>query len=226
VVAVYQRPAQGDEAGAPRVTLAFEGIDGRRVRVVLAGRGPLGSVLLVSNGISECRPYVGSLQALAPRAFANGDAPKAVDASGVPAGAVHALGADIETVVSRQECSLAEPARRYDFSTYGFDLLSGYRFLEGANGRQFVPGDTRLRPVQSYAVRLDNAIEEARFEGGVSVNDHPNARDLTADQSALSARWKDPHLSNLREFALFILAGAFALGISMLIELVKPHFLE
>ena len=69
-------------------------------------------------------------------------------------------------------------------------------------------------------------IEEVRFDGGKAIAARPNARELTSDASALVARWKDPHVGSAREFSLFILAGAFALGISMLIELVKPSFLE
>ena len=226
VFAVYQMQDRRNARASMRVTLAFQGVDARTVRIVLAGDRALGQVMLLSNGLRDCRPSVGTLQEFAPQSLPAAEAPHAVDANGAPVGGVQAFVSNVETAISRQECALVHPAPRYDASTYGIDLLAGYRFLEDPHGTQFIPGNDRFAPVQDYLVRLDDAIEEVRFDGGTAIAARPNARELTYDASALVARWKDPHVASVREFSLFILAGAFALGISMLIELVKPSFLE
>ncbi|MBV9102571.1 MAG: hypothetical protein JO060_03215 [Candidatus Eremiobacteraeota bacterium] len=226
VVAAY-RNGEGRRTDAPmRVSLRFIGIGAGRLRIGLAAPQALGSVLVISNGIVACRPYVGTLQPFIERRFTGASVPHAVDMDGSQVGTVRAFSAQVETAVFRQECTLNARARRYDFSTYRLEVLSGYRFLEGTGGTQFIPSDAQLRPIENYVVRLDDAIEEARFEGGTSISDEPTARQLTGEASGVMVAWKDPHLATFREFALFILAGAFALGISMLIELVKPRFLD
>ena len=153
VVAVYQMQDRQNARASMRVSLGFEGVDAKTVRIALAGDRALGQVLLLSNGLRDCRPSVGALQVLTPQSLPAAEAPHAVDANDVPIGNAQAFVANIETAVSRQECTLAEPARRYDVSTYGIDLLAGYRFFEDPRGTEFIPGTTGLRPfrITSFA---------------------------------------------------------------------------
>ena len=104
-------------------------------------------------------------------------------------------------------------------------LFAGYRFFIDNGGAEYDPRQDHVRPVKEYLVRLDDNVADPQFDGGAAVTDRTRARLLTDQSAALKARWVDPTVAPLREFALFLLAGTFALGISMALELIKPTFL-
>jgi hypothetical protein len=201
--------------------LLFQGIDARRVLIEIRASGPIGEVHVASNALSQCTPYIGSLQHLeAPYYFGNPPL-HAGGAYGRSAGPVRVFSGTFDSAITRQECELTAGAHRDDFSTLRLGVLTGYRFFTEANGAQFIPGDERLHPVQRYTLRFDASVENPIFEGAGVVQRDPTECELTEDAAAVVVRWRDENRAGMREFGLFVLAGIFAIGASMLIESFK-----
>jgi len=226
-IAVYAKERPADAAGdAMRVSLTFQGVGAKAVIVDVSSTSAIGPLLIIGNAITSCTPYPGTLDVLRPRAFPPANEPHAVSVDGQSLGPARAFSADVAASATRHLCTLAQGARRTDFSSYAFSVLGGYRFFEDSSNAQFDVGDGQLHPALRYSVNLDPSIDDARFEGGAPIDGRPASRRLTADDSATTANWKNTNLGQFREFSLFILAGSFALGLSMLVELIKPLLLD
>jgi hypothetical protein len=151
---------------------------------------------------------------------------QAVGADGRPAGDTNVFAGTFDTAVTRQDCDVETGAHRDDFSALRLGVLGGYRFFTQTGGEQFIPGDARMHPVERYTLRFDASVEKPIFEGAGVALRGPSECELTEDAAAVVVRWQDRNRAGVREFGLFIFAGAFAIGASMLVELVKPRFLE
>ena len=224
VLAVYRATSAGTPATPVHVDLFFEGIDARHVRIEISSNGPVGDISIASNALAGCTPHIGSFQRLS--AAPESGAIQAADVDGHNAGDARIYSGTFDAAIARQDCELTVGAHRDDFSALRLGILAGYRFFTQDGGAQFIPADARLRPVERYTLHFDASIEHPIFEGAGVVQREQSTCELTADAAAVVVRWRDEHRAGIREFGLFILAGGFAIGASMLVELVKPRFLE
>lgn len=222
-VAVYSL-----ETRAPSITtqLRFEGTAADWLHLTLTSDRAIGPVTVVTNGIASCEPDVGTLEELRPSPSARNAAPYTIDAYGQRLMQATTLTMTVATTQSRQNCQLTIPARRFDFSSYGREVLTGYRFFNTSADTEYRPVGAASTPATNFLVRFDDGLEDLRFEGGSPVGDSDSVRALSSESSSTKAKWKDPHFEQFHEFALWTFAAIFALGLSMIVELIKPRFLE
>jgi hypothetical protein len=121
-------------------------------------------------------------------------------------------------------CRMQRGAAREAFSGRRFALAANPRFVnvESDDGCLAASAE-RACPVTTYRFTFSRLLDPPDLQvlGGREVREQPDARMITSNASRVRLRWRDETADHWREVLLFVLAGAFALGLSALLEAIK-----